>query len=197
LVSCLLAFGQNVKRSDSVTVTADVTKEQLRNEDDCAEKIKLGQNALKTKDLSAAEEYFKQAWRLANEYKYLEQRQPELLRLLGTTYLGMGRHDEAVESFTKLLEFEKPNCGADTDYPASCADAQVDLATALSMKVDLSSALALLESAADKYRRQRELYRAANLGDLYTLIKSSRHEQPPTRPWSSPGQEVCRVHAKP
>ena len=75
---------------------------------------------------------------------------PALLRLLGTTYLGMRRQDKAVESFTKALEFEKPNCGADSDYPARCADAQVDLATALSVKGDLSSALTLSESAVDE-----------------------------------------------
>jgi len=106
------------KRADSITVTTDYPKEQMRNEDECDAKIKLGEDAIKQGAFGKAEEYFQEAWSMTEKYEYLQSRQEELLGDIGTTYLLQNRPSEAVTTFKRLLDRKEDQCKPQSEYPA-------------------------------------------------------------------------------
>ena len=85
-------------RSDSITVTADIPKEQIRNEDECDARILSGQEALKNADAVKAEAYFQQALSLIEKHHYLANHRPTVLRNLGTSFVAQNRILEAVNT---------------------------------------------------------------------------------------------------
>jgi tetratricopeptide (TPR) repeat protein len=141
-------------QKDSITVTADYPKEQIKNEDDCDAKLKAGQDALRQRAFDKAEQYFQDAWAMTQKYAYLANRQDKLLEAIGTTYLMQNRMSEAIETSKKRVDLNSKDCQPGGEWPANCAQAQVSLASAIALSGNLADALAILTSAVSNYQRQ-------------------------------------------
>lgn len=180
-VACLAGFSPGIlvaqkaqplpSRKDSVTVSAGISKEQLKIEAECDAKIEAARNARAAKKHTEAIAGLEQALQTIRTHPFLDSRRVTVFKQFGLVYLDLQRPADAVQAYRKRLEAQGKECaakpGAD-DYSSECAEGQQDLGIALIIAGDLSAALGMLQESAAGFAGSAEKTEFADIKMVYT-----------------------------
>ena len=132
----LLPFGtfaqsnKQDQRKDSVTVSAGISKEQLALEDQLNNTVSQGDQFLKNGNASDAIKWYRNALELIQKQPLLIEQEPRAQRKLAVGYLRANQPSDAIPIYSKLLDARKKDCGANSEKPWDCADAEYELGRA-------------------------------------------------------------------
>ena len=138
---------QPIKRTDTVTVSAGIPKEQLELEGRLDVIISNGDESLKSGDTTGAVKHYESALELVHKQPLLAEQENKVLRKLANGYTEDNRAKDAISIYSKLLAAKKKECEPGSDGAGSCADAQFDLGEAKLRAGDWEGALELLKQA--------------------------------------------------
>jgi tetratricopeptide (TPR) repeat protein len=143
----------------SVTVSADIPKEQLRIEDECNAKLEDGKTHL-VADPQKAIPLLQQALAIAEKHDYLKLQRTEALEALGQAHSVLGNSTEATKAFRQSLQLYGAPCEQNSRDPAACGEEEMNEAVGKWKDTDAAStasALVLARAARADFRRQQEL----------------------------------------
>jgi tetratricopeptide (TPR) repeat protein len=140
-------------RRDSVTVSAGMTKEELRISEAFDEKLAAARRERDPKNAVAQLETLRAE---ADQHEFLHHHRPQLLVYLGQAYLAGGQAKKAVGFYEQRLAFEADECKPEASYPSACGTAQMDLGVA-QIAAGQPSGLEMLKNAVANHRRQVKL----------------------------------------
>jgi tetratricopeptide (TPR) repeat protein len=153
-------FAQSNKpdqRKDSVTVSAGISKEQLALEDQLNNTVSQGDQFLKNGNTSDAIKQYRNALELIQKQPLLVEQEPRVQRKLAVGYIRANQPSDAIPIYSKLLDARKQDCGANSEKPWDCADAEYELGRAKMYAADFVGALVLLYDADSKYVQAEKL----------------------------------------
>jgi tetratricopeptide (TPR) repeat protein len=154
LLSSFAALTQDrkpVQRKDSVTVTGDISKQQLALEDQLNAVLSEADQSLKTGKTDDAVKRYELALALVHNEPLLVEQEGRVLRKVGNGYIQANRPADAIAIFQKLVESMKKECDPETTLASTCGAAQQDLGVAKMRAGDLEGALASLRQAESNY----------------------------------------------
>lgn len=138
---------QPIKRTDTVTVSAGISKEQLEMERRLDVIISNGDESLKSGDTGGAVRHYESALELIHKQPLLAEQENKILSKLANGYTQDNRAKDAIPIYSKLLAAKKKECEPGSDATGSCADAQFDLGVAKFRAGDWEGALEPLKQA--------------------------------------------------
>ena len=147
----LAQSNQPIKRTDSVAVSAGISREQLELEGRLDVVISNGDESLKSGDTAGAVEHYESALDLVHKQPLLAEQENKVLSKLANGYMQDNRAKDAISIYSKLLAAKKKECAPGSDEASSCADAQFDLGVAKFRAEDWEGALGLLTQAEANY----------------------------------------------
>jgi len=153
-------FAQSNKpdqRKDSVTVSAGISKEQLALEDQLNNTVSQGDQFLKNGNAFDAIKQYRNALELIQKQPLLVEQEPRVQRKLAVGYMRANQPSDAIPIYSKLLDARKQDCGANSEKPWDCADAEYELGRAKMYAADFVGALLLLNDADSKYVQAEKL----------------------------------------
>jgi tetratricopeptide (TPR) repeat protein len=142
---------------DSVTVSAGIPKEQLVLEDKLNATVSQGDQFLRNGNASDAINQYRNALDLIQKEPLLVEQEPRVQRKLAVGYMRANQPSEAIPIYSKLLDARKQDCGANSEKPWDCADAEYELGRAKMYAADFAGALVLLNDADSKYAQAEKL----------------------------------------
>jgi tetratricopeptide (TPR) repeat protein len=135
------------QQKESVTVSAGISKEQLAAEQRLNDILVAGDQAQRGGDLPGAIRQYEKARDMANSDKLLEEQRDRVLDRLGRAYASAGRADDAISSYSALVELRKDDCKPGSDYLSTCADGKRSLGYSKMLAADFEGALPILRDA--------------------------------------------------
>jgi tetratricopeptide (TPR) repeat protein len=145
-----------VQRKDSIVVSAGISKEQLALEDQLNAIISEGDQALKGGDAANAIKQYESAIDLVQKQPLLAEQKDRVLKKLGTGYFRATRFNEAIHTYSDLVDANKKDCESESTAVSNCAEAESDLGVAKMYDGDFIGALASLQDAAAKYAKAQK-----------------------------------------
>jgi len=136
-----------IKRTDTVTVSAGISKEQLELENRLDVVISNGDESLKSGDTTGAVKHFESALELVHKQPLLAEQENKVLSKLANGYMQDNRAKDAISIYSKFLSAKEKECEPGSNAAGSCADAQYDLGVAKLRAEDWEGALELLKQA--------------------------------------------------
>jgi tetratricopeptide (TPR) repeat protein len=146
-----------VQRKDSIVVSAGISKEQLALEDQLNAIISGGDQALKGGNAANAIKEYESAFDLVQKQPLLAEQKDRVLKKLGTGYFRGNRFNEAIHTYSDLVEANKKDCESESTAVSNCAEAESDLGVAQMYGGDFIDALASLQDAAAKYAKAQKV----------------------------------------
>jgi len=168
LTCCAQTASELPARKDSVSVSAGFTKDELRVADEFDSKWESARQIVSTDPRNAIKR-LQELLAIIDHHAFLEHNRPQLLVALGDAYMGAGELPAAVKVFEQRLRTDE-ECKPNATYPASCASAQLDLATARMASGDVSVALDLARSAVENFRQQLKLENPREADELQHFV---------------------------
>lgn len=166
---------QPIKRTDSVTVSAGISKEQLELERRLDVIISNGDESLKSGDTAGAVKHYESALELVHKQPLLAEQENKVLSKLANGYTQNNRANDAIPIYSKLLAAKKKECEPGSDDAGSCADAQFDLGEAKFRAGDWEGALELLKQAEANFGI------AQKQSDFHEIVMAELNEQAKTK----------------
>jgi len=166
---------QPIKRTDTVAVSAGISKEQLELEGRLDVVISNGDESLKSGDTAGAVKHYESALDLVHKQPLLAEQENKVLSKLASGYMQDNRAKDAISIYSKLLAAKKKECEPGSDEASSCADAQFDLGAAKLRAEDWEGALELLKQAEANYGI------AQKQSDFHEIVMADVMEQTKTK----------------
>jgi tetratricopeptide (TPR) repeat protein len=138
---------QPIKRTDTVTVSAGISKEQLELEGRLDVIISNGDESLKSGDTAGAVKHYESALELVHKQPLLAEQENRVLSKLANGYIQDNRAKDAISIYSKFLAAKEKECEPGSNAAGSCADAQYDLGVAKLHAGDWEGALEMLKQA--------------------------------------------------
>jgi tetratricopeptide (TPR) repeat protein len=166
---------QPIERTDTVTVSAGISKEQLELEGRLDVVISNGDESLKSGDTAGAVKHYESALDLVHKQPLLAEKENKVLSKLAAGYMQNNRAKDAILIYSKLLAAKKKECEPGSDEAGSCADAQFDLGEAKLRAGDWEGALDLLKQAEANFGI------AQKQSDFHEIVMANVMEQAKTK----------------
>jgi len=166
---------QPIKRTDSVAVSAGISKEQLELEGRLDVVISNGDASLKSGDTAGAVRHYESALDLVHKQPLLAEQEDKVLSKLAAGYMQDNRAKDAILIYSKFLAAKKKECEPGSDEAGSCADAQFNLGEARLRAGDWEGALELLKKAEANYGI------AQKQSDFHEIVMADVMEQGKTK----------------
>jgi tetratricopeptide (TPR) repeat protein len=161
---------KRIQRKDSIVVSAEIPKEQLALEDQLNGIVSKGDEFLRNGNPADAIKEYRSALELIQKQPLLAEREERVEKKLAVGYLQANQPGDAIPIYEKLLDARKQDCGATSQNPEGCADAELVLGNAKMSAGDFSGALRLLKDAESSYERAEKNYQQAE------KLRSYEHE---------------------
>lgn len=136
-----------IKRTDTVTVSAGISKEQLELEGRLDVIISNGDESLKSGDTAGAVKHYETALELVHKQPLLAEQENKVLSKLANGYILDNRAKDSIPIYSKFLAAKEKECKPGSDEASSCANAQYDLGIAKLRAGDWEGGLELLRQA--------------------------------------------------
>ena len=146
-----------VERKDSIVVSAGISKEQMAQEDQLNAIISEADQALKDGNTENAIKQYESAFDLVQKRPLLVEQKDRVLKKLGTGYFRGNRFNEAIHTYSDLLDASKKDCDSESTAVSNCAEVESDLGVARMYNGDFAGALASLQDAKAKYAKAQKL----------------------------------------
>ncbi|MBZ5645497.1 MAG: hypothetical protein LAO19_22310 [Acidobacteriia bacterium] len=146
-----------VQPKDSVVVSAGISKEQLAMEDQLNSIISEGDQALKSGNSENAIKQYEGAFDFVQKQPLLAEQKNRVLKKLGNGYFRGNRFNEAIHTYSELVDASKKDCESESTAVSNCAEAESDLGVAMMYDGDFIGALASLQDAEAKYAKAQKL----------------------------------------
>lgn len=166
---------QPIQRTDTVTVSAGISKEQLELERRLDVIVSNGDEALKTGDTAGAVRHYESALELVHQQPLLAEQENKILSKLASGYTQDNRAKDAISIYAKLLAAKKKECEPESDAAATCANAQFDLGEAKFGARDWEGALELLKQAEVNFGI------AQKQSDFHEIVMANVYEEGKTK----------------
>jgi tetratricopeptide (TPR) repeat protein len=166
-----VALAQSSKpdqHKDSVTVSAGISKEQLALEDQLNDTLSQGDQFLRNGNASDAIKQYQKALDLIQKQPLLAEQETRVQRKLAVGYMRANQPNEAIPIYSKLLDARRQDCGANSEKPSDCADAEYELGRARMYAADFAGALVLLNDADSKYAQAEKV---SSLSHEFAMIQ--------------------------
>ena len=146
-----------VQRKDSVVISAGISKEQLALEDQLNGIISEGDQALKGGNTADAIKQYESAFDLVQKQPLPVEQKDRVMKKLGTGYFRGNRFNEAIHTYSDLVDAKKKDCESESTAVSNCAEAELELGVAKMYAGDFVGALASLQDAEAKYVKAPKL----------------------------------------